>query len=197
MERQQREFVRKQKERSKAVREATRQIEREQYQKWKEEKRVLKSEKQMLAQQRRGQGQLSINVRASSPLRIVIRKAKVTDCLVPSVVPKDKEYEYNCADCGFTRMVKGTKPKAGWSCADGGYKCKRRYTCKHCPRTFYKEGDRSEKWECKDVGKGCLRRYKCKNCPRIFFKEGDPSDEYECKDVCKGCIMPVKKKWIE
>lgn len=69
---------------------------------------------------------------------------------------KDKEYEYDCAKCGVTRVVKGTKPKAGWDCGDGGYACKRRYKCKSCSRTIIREDDPSDELECRDVGKACL-----------------------------------------
>jgi hypothetical protein len=78
----------------------------------------------MLAQQRRGRGVFSINVRESSALRPVIRKAEVADrLLVKLVIPETKEHQYVCWKCHLTRMVKDLKPQAGWECADGGYAC--------------------------------------------------------------------------
>ena len=142
-----------------------------------EENRFRKSDKQMVANQRQAKGKYTINKRESNPLLTVIRKAENSNMLLklPSVedgkeeqgkqqaeqpaeqqLEEEKEYEYNCAKCQRLRVVKDTKPKPGWECSDGGYACKRRYSCKNCPRTFYKEGEPSDEYECKDVGKDCL-----------------------------------------
>ncbi|MGB1592261.1 MAG: hypothetical protein ACPIOQ_05860, partial [Promethearchaeia archaeon] len=127
-----------------------------------------KRERQMIARQDRGQGEFTVDPKSSNLKagKLVIRKAEYSDQLLPTVMPEDrkrkaeenenKEYKYDCAKCKLTRIVKGFKPQAGWDCADGGYACKRKYKCKSCPRTFYKEGDASDEWECKDFGKPCL-----------------------------------------
>ena len=178
--------------------EERREIERKRCQKWEEENRFLESEKKILAQQRWGKGKFSINKRESSALRPVIRKGEVADRLVVKlVIPKDKEYQYTCSNpiCYRTRVV-FTRPSPGWECSDGGYVCKRRYSCKNCPRTFYKEGDYDDEYECKDVGKECMRLYTCKSCPRRFFTDDDlPEEEVLCRKCAfrRWCRNQVKK----
>ena len=66
-----------------------------------------------------------------------------------------EERTVRCARCRTTRTIQG-KPCAGWDCSDGGYTCKQRYECKHCNRSFYREGDPSDDLECKDFDKECL-----------------------------------------
>jgi len=66
-----------------------------------------------------------------------------------------EELTVRCARCRTTRTIQG-KPCAGWDCSDGGYTCKQRYECKHCNRSFYREGDPSDDLECKDFDKECL-----------------------------------------
>ena len=199
MDRQQREHLRKEKERMRAEREERLRQFKLEDERRKEENRFLKAEKKILAQQRRGRGEFSINKRESSALRPVIRKAEVADRLVVKlVIPKNEEYQYTCANaiCNLTRVVKGTKPRAGWDCADGGYVCRRRYKCKSCPRSFCKEGDSDDEYECKDVGKECMRVYTCKSCLCRFFTDHDlPEEEVLCRECIfrRWCRNQVKK----
>jgi DNA-directed RNA polymerase subunit RPC12/RpoP len=100
-----------------------------------------------------------------TPLHIKGQRATARDRLVPTVLPEnekrkasdadEKEYEYGCPHCGTRHLVKGKKPGPGWDCADGGYVCVRRYNCKLCNRSFFKEGDPSDEYECEDFGKTC------------------------------------------
>jgi hypothetical protein len=107
-----------------------------------EENRFQKRDKKLDADQRRAKGAFNINARDSSPLHPVIRKAQDSNMLVPMMPEgkkrkaedggeaqepeEEKEYKYNCWKCNRTRVVKGSKPSAGWGCADGGYECKSR-----------------------------------------------------------------------
>ena len=125
------------------------------------EKQYQKQEQSMERKQKRGKGGFTLDGRKSKNGVVTIRKAENSNMSVQvAPVQDDKEeqkaYTYDCAECGLTRVVKGTKPQAGWGCSDGGYACKRRYKCKNCPRTFFKEGDPSDEYECKDAGKPCM-----------------------------------------
>ena len=86
---------------------------------------------------------------------------------------KDKEYEYDCAKCGVTRVVKGTKPKAGWDCGDGGYACKRRYKCKSCSRTIISISGRTTRrtsWSAETLAKrACPRRRRSGRISNVHF----------------------------
>ena len=194
MDRQRREHLRAERERIRAEEEERlRQFELE-VERQKEYNRLRKSEKKMLAQQRRGKGVFSI--------RPVIRKAEVADVIVQfGENPENKNYQYTCANgiCGLTRMVKGTKPRAGWDCFDGGYVCRRRYKCKRCPRSFYKESDSDNEYECKDVGEKCMPAYKCKSCLRRFFTYRDiPKEQGFLCEQCafqRWCRNEAKKNW--
>ena len=169
------EAIKEESRQRRLLEQAARQVKREAEEARKEEGRQRaewnlhkKREKEMMVRQDRGKGQFTMDVQNSNleEGKWVLHKAEERDQLVPTVMPEDKkrkaeeneekEYTYDCAKCGLTRMVKGTKPQAGWDCADGGYACKRQYTCKSCPRTFWKEGDPSDDLECKDVGKKCM-----------------------------------------
>ena len=146
-----------------------------------------KREKAMMAKQRRGHGGFTVNARDSNFGKgtVVIHKAEYAKQLVPAVMPedkkrkanegedKDKEYEYDCAKCGVTRVVKGTKPKAGWDCGDGGYACKRRYKCKSCSRTIISISGRTTRrtsWSAETLAKrACPRRRRSGRISNVHF----------------------------